>query len=269
MAKNLISIICVLFLFSCHFGRLSEARIENSEPTYLDSAIADIPVVVDTNNVQQVNTIDTLSEHVGKVTDTQHVQVREDIIAQLKKQYAGNLEGIAVHKKESFIDTVKLLTEGTHKYDTLRAIYTSTVGVREATGKNDGYWVEIFLKSVGLGPSFAWCAAGVKYDLLKAGVTEASRINGMALSCENKNNYVFKSGKLLKQIQPGDVFTLWYASLGRIGHTGFADKQINSSFYESVEGNTNVAGSREGDGKYRKRRSYNATYSITRWITES
>ncbi|HRO18524.1 MAG TPA: hypothetical protein PLU07_10055, partial [Ferruginibacter sp.] len=63
----------------------------------------------------------------------------------------------------------------------------------------------------------------------------------------------------------GDVFTLYYAHLKRIGHTGFHHKKINSSVYESVEGNTNAAGSREGDGVYKKKRSYNATHSISRW----
>lgn len=90
-------------------------------------------------------------------------------------------------------------------------------------------------------------------------------MNGMALSCENKKNMVFQKSKHLKEAKPGDVFTLYYAKLGRIGHTGFYDRPVNSSVFETVEGNTNMAGSREGDGVYRKKRSYHSTYSISRW----
>ena len=46
----------------------------------------------------------------------------------------------------------------------------------------------------------------------------------------------------------------------------FHDKKINDKIFKSVEGNTNSAGSREGDGVYVKYRSFRATYSINRWI---
>lgn len=38
------------------------------------------------------------------------------------------------------------------------------------------------------------------------------------------------------------------------------------NFTITVEGNTNEAGSREGDGVYRKRRLKNQIYKISRWI---
>lgn len=145
------------------------------------------------------------------------------------------------------------------KEKTLQDIYTAFIGVREATGHNDGKEVEMFLAAVGLGKGYAWCAAFVKYCMLEAGIKAAERMNGMALSCENKGNIITEG------YQAGDVFTLWYVRLGRIGHTGFWDKKINDRIYETVEGNTNAVGSREGDGVYRKKRSYNATYSISRW----
>lgn len=148
---------------------------------------------------------------------------------------------------------------------TLDEVYTSYIGVREATGKNDGQEVELFLKSVGLGKGYPWCAAFVKHCLLEANVPGVDKINGMALSCENKNRMIFKSRQMFGEPKPGDVFTLYYAHLKRIGHTGFHHRRVNSSVYESVEGNTNAAGSREGDGVYKKKRSYNATHSISRW----
>lgn len=150
-------------------------------------------------------------------------------------------------------------------FPSIQEAYNKYVGVREKSGKNDGPEVKYFLSTVGLPEGYAWCAAFVKACLLEAGVETAKVINGMALSCENKKNMVYKGSKFIKDPQPEDVFTLWYEKLGRIGHTGFFDKEVNSSIYETVEGNTNEAGSREGDGVYKKRRSYKATHSISRW----
>lgn len=149
----------------------------------------------------------------------------------------------------------------------LTDIYTAFIGVREATGKNDGPEVEMFLKTVGLGKGYPWCAAFVKYCLMAANIPGAEKINGMALSCENKKHVVYRGRQMLEDPEPGDVFTLWYANLGRIGHTGFHHKQVNSSVYETVEGNTSggTVGVREGDGVYKRKRSYNATHSISRW----
>lgn len=234
MAKIFYSILCVLFLLSCNNNRVPEAGIESK----LDSAIADIPVQVDT----------TFADTSKVVADT--------------IQYAP-VKNISVEpdQKNEEIEQVELIPVNLR----LQEIYTSFIGVREKTGKNDGKEVEKFLRSVGLGPGYAWCAAFVKYCMLEAGIKAAEKINGMALSCENKKNMVFQKGKHLKDAKAGDVFTLYYAKLGRIGHTGFYNKPVNSSIFETVEGNTNMAGSREGDGVYRKKRSYNATWSISRW----
>lgn len=145
-------------------------------------------------------------------------------------------------------------------------IYTSQLGVREATSHNDGKAVEGYLHSVGLGKGYAWCAAFVRWCYDSAHIT--TTINGAAASAHRKTNLVWFNHQLIKEPQPGDAFTLWYPSLNRIGHTGFYHQRINPSIYQSVEGNTNEAGSREGDGVYKKYRSFNATYSISRWIKE-
>ena len=142
--------------------------------------------------------------------------------------------------------------------------YTSQIGVREATGRNDGKQVELYLKSVGLGKGYAWCSAFVRWCFDKCGVK--TTINAMALSTHSVKRLVYFEGKFIKEPQQGYVFTLYYPHLNRIGHTGFFDKKINNKIYKSVEGNTNSAGSREGDGVYVKYRSFRATYSINRWI---
>lgn len=234
MAKNFYCILSILFILGCNNNRVPEAGIESK----LDSAIADIPIQVDT----------TFADTSKVVADTiQYAPVKD-------------ISEIPVQKNEE-IEQIEVIPVNLR----LQEIYTSYIGVREKTGSNDGKEVEMFLRSVGLGKGYAWCAAFVKYCMLEAGIKAAERMNGMALSTENKKDFVYHNRKFVKVPQAGDVFTLYYARLGRIGHTGFFDKEINSSIFESVEGNTNNQNSREGDGVYRRKRSYNATYSISRW----
>lgn len=145
---------------------------------------------------------------------------------------------------------------------TIQKVYTSQIGVREATGRNDGKEVEKYLRSVGLGKGYAWCAAFVKWCFDHAGVK--TTINAYSPTAQSNRLLWFK-GKLLAEPAPGDVFCLYFPSMKRIGHTGFYDGRLNSSLFRTVEGNTNDAGSREGDGVYRKYRSFKATYSISRW----
>lgn len=143
------------------------------------------------------------------------------------------------------------------------SVYLSQIGVREATGKNDGVQVEKYLKSVNLGKGYAWCAAFVKWCFDQAGIK--TTITAWSPSAHNSKNVIYYKSKFYKEPQSGDVFTIYYPSLKRIGHTGFYHKKINDKIYSTVEGNTNSAGSREGDGVYMKYRSFNATNSITRW----
>ncbi|MCO5238886.1 MAG: CHAP domain-containing protein [Chitinophagaceae bacterium] len=152
------------------------------------------------------------------------------------------------------------------KVDSISAltnVYLSQVGVREKTGNNDGPQVEMYLRSVNLGKGYAWCAAFVHWCLDSAGIRNS--ITAWSPSAHNAKNVAWNGKEFLKDVRPGDVGCLYYPSLRRIGHTFFYHRTINGSVYETVEGNTNAAGSREGDGVYKKKRSFNATYSITRW----
>jgi hypothetical protein len=143
-------------------------------------------------------------------------------------------------------------------------IYSSQIGVREATGHNDGKEVEQYLKACGLGKGYSWCAAFVKWCFTQCGVITPG-MNAWSASCQSKN-IVYAKSRFEKQPQSSDVFTIWGASKKRIVHTGFFHRKINESFFETVEGNTNDGGSSDGDGVYKRKRSFRATYSITRWI---
>jgi hypothetical protein len=67
------------------------------------------------------------------------------------------------------------------------------------------------------------------------------------------------------KLEPGDVATFYYSNLGRVGHVEIIYDYDDKYIY-TISGNTNGAGSREGDGCYKKKRELNKVYRITRYI---
>ena len=141
--------------------------------------------------------------------------------------------------------------------DTLRAIYSAYVGVRELTHHNDGPEVERFLAHVGLKKGAPWCAAFVSYCLHKAGYTDAprsgwspdyfpkerrvcisrydvrctkyevesdeSRVTSEHTAIRNSSFVIRNSEREALLPRIGDLFGIWYTNLGRIAHVGFID----------------------------------------------
>lgn len=152
----------------------------------------------------------------------------------------------------------------------------STLGVRERT-RNRGPEVDDYLRSVGLDPAgrYPWCMAWVYSRYLSAAVSL-----GRQTSCPRTagavRSWVLASRRRLQTIRPEDVVTgaaqlrpgdqfirvrlghvedVAKAKNGRIvlGHTGIvAAFAPHAGTIHTIEGNTNAAGSREGDGVYRK-----------------
>jgi hypothetical protein len=147
---------------------------------------------------------------------------------------------------------------------TVKDKYISFLGVREATGHNDGKDVELFLKTVHSQKGSAWCAAFVCYVLHSCEVENPMSAWSPALFTRN---VIYKRGGLNNKTPcSGDVFGLYFTNLKRVAHVGFVDKWTNQ-FVITVEGNTNEAGSREGDGVYRKRRPIRTIYIVSDYIT--
>jgi len=129
------------------------------------------------------------------------------------------------------------------------------IGVKETTGKNDGKEVQQYLKSVGLGKGYAWCAAFVRY---------------VFDNCDNKiktrsamaRAYINKSSIPAKDVLNGYVkIDCSYLAIWRNGNTASGHIEFVKSWKKRtgvcVEGNTNIVGSREGDGVYEKARAIN------------
>lgn len=147
--------------------------------------------------------------------------------------------------------------------DAIQKTYTSQIGVRELTGRNDGKEVEMYLAYVWLKKGQPWCAAGVSWCFGQNGIKKAR--SGGCVQLMEQGTTIYINGKVKAVPQKADVLFIWFAEKGRVAHTGFIDKW-SDTWVNSVEGNTNQAGSREGDGWYRKKRLKRQIYAVAKYV---
>jgi cell wall-associated NlpC family hydrolase len=138
----------------------------------------------------------------------------------------------------------------------LVGIARGELGVREQTGNNDGPRVESYLRSVGLKKGQAWCAAFVSWIYAQA---------GFAKPRSGWSPDLFPSSRLARSALPGDVLGIYFKAYKRIAHVGLVIKQ-DGDWMLSVEGNTNLEGSREGQGVYLKKRHRKTICAFSDWL---
>lgn len=162
--------------------------------------------------------------------------------------------------------------------------------IREATGHNDGPEVSYILSAVDMPEGLSWCGAFVYTAYLHAGVElpPPARAYAWAPTWTARNviwrsndNRRTRAGDEQGQTArasvlgsartdtpaPGDVFGLWFKSKRRVAHVGIVRDWTDGNYAITIEGNTNTAGSREGDGVYSKRRLKSQIYAVSRWTT--
>jgi len=147
----------------------------------------------------------------------------------------------------------------------VQKVYTSLIGVKELTGRNDGFMVEKIQKAAGIKKGDPWCAATVCFSFVEAGVKAI--ISGYCPNWFPAKKTIYTRGKK-NNLTPrtADVFGLFFVDMGRIAHEGFIDEwPPDSSMAITVEGNTNKDGSREGNGCFKKKRLKKQFYKISRW----
>jgi len=125
------------------------------------------------------------------------------------------------------------------------------LGVRELTGHNDHPQITAAMKLCGLPGNAAhpWCAAAQAEIHDSAGVpapTSARVVDWF------KQNVVWRKewGAVPAFETRGMVGGLYYRNLGRYGHIVLIIGEDKNNYY-CYEGNTNLAGSNEGDGFYK------------------
>lgn len=234
--------------------------------------------------------------------------------ASLKKRDAGYkknspsstviLSGVKRSRKISALTAGRIRPEEENLIrNKIKQIYSAEIGVREATGKNDGERVEEYLALTNLGKGYAWCASFISWVFSEAGFPEPrtpwspalfpkERViweRGRQLSATSNQpndlrNFVgFVGGEISSVLKvststhvlkpnashltprAGDIFGIYFNNLKRIAHAGFVD-EWGSTFIITVEGNTNETGSAEGDGVYRRRRPIGSLHSVANWI---
>ncbi|MCY1529195.1 hypothetical protein D9M68_643280 [compost metagenome] len=140
--------------------------------------------------------------------------------------------------------------------NTILTIARSQIGIREATGNNDGQQVEAYLKVTNLPKGNPWCVAFISWVFAKAGYAQPRTAWSPSL---------FPIAKQTKIIRPAHVFGIYFKALKRIAHAGLVEEQ-QGNWIVTIEGNTNVSGSREGDGVYRKRRHVKTIKVYANWL---
>jgi hypothetical protein len=104
--------------------------------------------------------------------------------------------------------------------------------------------VETYLRYVGLKKGHAWCAAFLSWVYGQAGYT---------LPKSAWSPQLFPATRLRKVPAPALVLGIYFPALKRIAHVGLVT-ELQHDWVHSIEGNTNPAGSREGEGVYRRLR---------------
>ena len=150
--------------------------------------------------------------------------------------------------------------------DKLIELANQQVGVRELTGNNDGEMVEMYLHSVNLKKGDPWCAAFLGWLFSGLGIDNPK--SGWSPSWFPPDKVVYKNDWRKDFVAlPGQVGGLYFKQKNRIAHVFLVEYQDEKNYY-TIEGNTNIAGSREGDGVYRKIRSKQIVYAIADFISE-
>jgi hypothetical protein len=157
----------------------------------------------------------------------------------------------------------------------LATIAESQVGVRES-GRNSGEAIRKYQQSTSLDPDrWPWCAAFVDWCIqewlkddevvawlgLKARTPEEWRPKtALAYGFLNWSKERPNTTKVIdraEQARPGDIVMYTFSHVGIV-------VSDNSKSIQTVEGNTNGEGSREGDGVYFKTRSRSLVRSYVR-----
>ncbi|MES2455794.1 MAG: peptidoglycan-binding protein [Bacteroidota bacterium] len=165
--------------------------------------------------------------------------------------------GEKFYKKSREFNRPKRAVENRPVQKKLIPIAEAQLWVREASGQNDGVQVEAFLSAAGLKKGNPWCAAFVSWVHQQAGYNAPRTGWSPAL---------FPVNRLVKAAAPGNVFGIYFPALKRIAHCGFVTRR-HGSWVVTVEGNTSIAGSREGDGVYQRMRHFRTLSKYADWTS--
>lgn len=135
------------------------------------------------------------------------------------------------------------------------AYLADQIKVREVGGNNRGAWVEAFLKSVGLGSGYAWCAAAVNFASLVAQSPCPKRPDFNPAAVIGWRRWLVSRDALTTSPKRGDIAL--HQTSATQGHIGVVVRVVGPLVY-SIEGNTSAGeegSQRDGGGLYRRVRT--------------
>ena len=141
-------------------------------------------------------------------------------------------------------------------------IASGELGVREASGQNDGERVEQYLAYTGLDKGYAWCAAFVSWSYGQAGFKQPRNPWSPALFPTARQYCRSDDCRLpetIRQIQPADVFGIYGQRERRIIHVGLVQR-LQGSYILTIEGNSE-------DRVQAKRRHLSTVYALANWLS--
>jgi hypothetical protein len=128
---------------------------------------------------------------------------------------------------------------------------------------NRGPYVERVQAVTGNGKGDPWCAS----EVADTGVIALGKLWPLPRTggCQALAN--FAKAKKCRFLNPevGDVFLLWYPTLGRFAHTGFCVSKNPDGSWITHDGNTSGGGSREGWMKAIQTRRFKKEDRFIRW----
>lgn len=131
--------------------------------------------------------------------------------------------------------------------------------------QNEGTWVRAYMDGHE-GPQWAWCLGFVQTVVDQATFTVGQLLTDympQSYSCDDIGNHGIKNGQLLRnadlasgdqRVEPGDVFLIVKTEHDWT-HTGIITA-IDGDWIDTIEGNTNDEGSREGYEVCARRRNF-------------
>lgn len=174
----------------------------------------------------------------------------------LKFQVLNNLEATGIVTDKVFAALTKKLTDATRlitrsQQDTLKTMLVKVAKQHleahplEVGGQNKGPWVRLYCQGRD-GEAYPWCCGFVSFCLAQASKSmNVPMPYKYTLSCDNlveqaKGVHRFNKGN----VEPGQIFVVRKTASDWI-HTGIVIA-VGDSYIETIEGNTNDEGSREG-----------------------
>lgn len=118
------------------------------------------------------------------------------------------------------------------------------IGIREEGPPNSGPEVDAYLASVGLAPGYPWCAAWLHWVFRRAAKT-CGLVNPFPRTASSLKVWTFAE-PVCRDSNPaaGYVYVLKHSET--TGHVGIVER-IDADGITEISGNTNEAGSREGN----------------------